>query len=178
MKHRITPYLFTVLTLASVNVLAQSEKNAALDSLSQQDKNFVQTASIAGNTEIDASKLALTKSSNADVKRFARRMIADHTKLAHAVQTAAPKGAMDAGDNADPGLMSQLNSADGKAFDTLYIQKVGLEGHKEALALFQGEASQGQDKHLKAVAQKNVKMIEMHDRLAKRLAKSANVSSS
>src|SRR3546814_5982231 len=42
--------------------------------------DFVDNAAAGGIAEIETSKLALEKSSSADVKAFANMMIADHTK--------------------------------------------------------------------------------------------------
>jgi hypothetical protein len=45
------------------------------------DKDFVQAASMSSSTEIDASKLAGSNSSDKDVKSFAHHMMLDHAKL-------------------------------------------------------------------------------------------------
>ena len=52
---------------------------SAKDALDQEDKTFVREAAIGGMAEVELSKIA-QKSENGDVKRFADRMIADHTK--------------------------------------------------------------------------------------------------
>jgi len=52
---------------------------SAKDALDQEDKTFVREAAIGGMAEVELSKIA-QKSENADVKRFAERMIEDHTK--------------------------------------------------------------------------------------------------
>lgn len=54
---------------------ATSAKNA----LDQEDKTFVREAATGGMAEVELSKVA-QKSENGDVKRFADRMIEDHTK--------------------------------------------------------------------------------------------------
>ena len=56
---------------------------AAVPPVSQQqmDKKFVQGALQGGMAEVALGKLALEKSSNEDVKKFAQRMVDDHTKL-------------------------------------------------------------------------------------------------
>src|SRR5215217_8014756 len=41
---------------------------------------FMDTAAVGGMMEVDLGKLALEKSSNAEVKKFAAQMVADHTK--------------------------------------------------------------------------------------------------
>ncbi len=48
---------------------------------SDQDKQFLMTASQSDYNEIHLSQLAAQKSQNAQVKAFAQKMITDHTKL-------------------------------------------------------------------------------------------------
>ena len=49
----------------------QAASTTASNSLPEPDKTFVQAASMSSSTEIDASKLAATRSDDADVKKFA-----------------------------------------------------------------------------------------------------------
>jgi len=71
--------------LAAPPVFAQTGEpshpavSSAKDALDQEDRKFVQVATIGGMAEVELSKIA-QKSENADVKRFADRMIEDHTK--------------------------------------------------------------------------------------------------
>jgi predicted outer membrane protein len=44
------------------------------------DQSFVDQAAAGGIAEVDAAKLALQKSHNAKVRRFAQRMVSDHAK--------------------------------------------------------------------------------------------------
>ena len=62
--------------------------SSAKEALDQQDKNFIKEASIGGMAEVELSKMA-QKSENADVKRFAARMIEDHSKANEQMATVA-----------------------------------------------------------------------------------------
>jgi predicted outer membrane protein len=89
--------LLAACLIASVPLVhAQNATEAAsataANPLSDADKAFVQAASSSSSTEIDAGKLAMTRSSDKDVKAFARHMIMDHTKLTVQLKMAAPKG--------------------------------------------------------------------------------------
>jgi putative membrane protein len=170
--------IVTVVTLAAAlvcvhpAVFAQSEaaSTTAANPLSAVDRGFVQAASMASSTEIDASKLALQNTSNPDVHAFARHMIADHTKLTIALKLAAPHGVAVPVDNSDTGLLDTLRPLKGKAFDDAYAQKVGLAGHQQAVRDFQKEITDGDDDSLKQAAQKGLPTIEEHYRMAQQLA--------
>src|SRR6266702_4870384 len=66
---------------------------------------------------------------------------------------AAPHGVTVPKDNSDAALLGTLKGLKGKAFDQAYISKVGVEGHKGAVAAFQKELADGQDAKLKKAAQ-------------------------
>lgn len=139
----------------SVNAAAQTQaaSTTAANALQQVDKDFVQAASMASSTEIDASKLATSNSTDPDVKSFAHHMMIDHAKLTVQLKMAAPHGVAVPKDNSDTALLDSLKPLKGADFDKAYIAKVGLEGHKQAIAAFEKEIADGQNADLKAAAQ-------------------------
>ncbi|CAB3771103.1 DUF4142 domain-containing protein [Paraburkholderia solisilvae] len=145
--------------------------------VSDTDRQFVHTAAVAGTTEIDAAKLALHQSSDKNVKAFATHMIADHTKLAMQLKMAAPHG-VDVPKEADTAALDSLRSLKGADFDSAYISKFGVQGHKDALAAFQDEAQNGQNASLKKTAQKALPTIQHHYAMAQDLAKQKGVLAS
>jgi predicted outer membrane protein len=158
--------------LISLNVTAQTQaaSTTAANALPQVDKDFVQAASMASSTEIDASKLATSNSTDKDVKSFAHHMILDHTKLTAQLKMAAPHGVAVPKDNSDTTLLDSLKPLKGADFDKAYISKVGLKGHKEAIAAFEKEISDGQNADLKKAAQKALPTIKEHYQMAQQLA--------
>jgi len=155
----------------------QAASTTASNSLPEPDKTFVQAASMSSSTEIDASKLAATRSDSADVKKFAARMVLDHTKLTLQLKMAAPKGVVVPNDNSDVEVLNSLKDLKGKQFDDAYIQKVGVEGHKKALDAFSEEADSGQNASLKAAAKKALPVILHHCQMAQALASPAKATS-
>jgi putative membrane protein len=69
------------------------------------------------STEIDASKLATSNSSDKDVKSFAHHMILDHTKLTVQLKMAAPHGVAVPKDNSDTAVLDLLRPLKGADFD-------------------------------------------------------------
>ena len=154
----------------------EAASTTAANPLPDTDKAFLQAASSGSSTEIDASKLALTRSSDKNVKSFARHMIVDHTRLALQLKMAAPKGVTVPKDNSDTALLDSLKPLKGKGFDNAYISKVGVEGHKQAIDAFQKEVSDGQNADLKKAAQKALPTIRQHSQMAQELAKKKAVT--
>ncbi|APR35822.1 DUF4142 domain-containing protein [Paraburkholderia sp. SOS3] len=155
---------------------AAASKNGA-QALSDTDRQFVHTAAVAGTTEIDAAKLAMRQSNDKSVKAFAARMIADHTKLSLQLKAAVPHG-VDVPKEADTSALDSIRSLKGAEFDSAYISKFGLQGHKDAIAAFQDEAQNGQDASIKKAAQKALPTIQHHYAMAEELAKKKNVMAS
>ncbi|WP_345817588.1 DUF4142 domain-containing protein (plasmid) [Paraburkholderia sp. PREW-6R] len=154
----------------------QAASTTAANPLAQVDKDFVQAASMSSSTEIDASKLATSHSSDKDVKSFAHHMILDHTKLTVQLKMAAPHGVTVPKDNSDTAVLDSLKPLKGADFDKAYITKVGLEGHKQAIAAFEKEASDGQNADLKKAAQKALPTIKEHYQMAQQLASKKGIS--
>jgi putative membrane protein len=154
----------------------QAASTTAANPLSNTDEDFVQAASQSSSTEIEASKLATKNSSDKDVKSFAHHMIIDHTKLAMQLKMALPHGITVPQGNADTAMLDSLKNLKGKDFDTAYIQKVGLQGHREAIAAFKKEISDGQNSDLKKAAQKGLPTIEKHYKMAQELATKKGVA--
>ena len=153
----------------------QAASTTAANPLPSQDKDFVQAASQGSSTEIDASKLAMKNTKNKDVRSFARHMITDHTKLTLELKMAAPHGVTVPKDNSDEAVLDSLRSLKDAEFDKAYAQKVGLDGHKEALDAFKKEASDGQNASLKKAAQKALPTLEEHYKRAQDLAKKVGI---
>ncbi|RZF26338.1 DUF4142 domain-containing protein [Paraburkholderia sp. UYCP14C] len=166
--------LFVIPHIAGAQTEAAS--TTAANPLPQADKDFVQAASMSSSTEIDAAKLATKNSSDKDVKSFAHHMMLDHTKLTMQLKMAAPHGVAVPKDNSDTEVLDSLKNLHGKAFDQAYIQKVGLQGHQDAVSAFNKEISDGQNADLKKAAQKALPTIEEHYKMAQDLAAKKGVT--
>jgi len=135
--------------------------------LDQQDLSFVKEASAGGTAAVELSKLS-AKSANPEVKRFAERMVRDHsaavaelTRISIELGSAAPKG-LDANHQK---IRDQLQSLHEPAFDRQYMQ-VMVDDHDQAAKLFRQETSSGHDTMLKQFAQKTLPTIEEHHKMA------------
>ena len=132
---------------------------------------FVDEA-IEGNTfEIDAGKAALAKSANADVKAFAKMMVADHTKTAAAMKRAIGSSGLTIIPVKTPteDMTKMLDELNGAAdFDKTYADDM-VDGHQKMLDLLQHYAQAGDNKVLQDFAAATAPAVEKHLMLAKDL---------
>ncbi|MFM0624610.1 DUF4142 domain-containing protein [Paraburkholderia xenovorans] len=177
-KITVSAAISSLLYVVSLPAIAQTQaaSTTAANALAQADKDFVQAASMSSSTEIDSAKLASSNSNDKDVKSFAHHMMLDHTKLTVQLKMAAPHGVEVPKDNSDTTILDALKPLKEKEFDRAYIQKVGLEGHKQAIAAFEKEIADGHDAKLKEAAQKALPTIKEHYKMAQDLATKKGVA--
>ncbi|HEX8383698.1 MAG TPA: DUF4142 domain-containing protein [Sphingomonas sp.] len=137
--------------------------------------DYVKMAADSDLYEMQSSRLALSKSKRADVKGFAREMIADHTTTSKALMAALRNGDRTiakpstrlSADNA--AKIALLKRAPKDSFDNLYLQQQ-MQAHQTAWALHKGFATDGADASLRQVAATAVPIIERHVMHAKQMA--------
>ena len=156
---------------------ARAGSDASAVNLSPADQQFVQDAGTAGATEVAASKLALRNSSDAQVKSFAQRMIADHTRLARNLDIVAQQQGITAAPNADASVTGSLEPLHGADFDKAYVAQVAVDGHRKAIAVFSTESRTGGNAQLKNIAARALPIIKHHYAMAQQLAKLKGVTS-
>jgi putative membrane protein len=145
---------------------------SAKDALDQEDQTFVREAAIGGMAEVELSKIA-QKSENSDVKRFAERMIEDHTKANEQLTSIATGLGIDIPKTVDSEherMRARLQTMHGKAFDDQYAHDM-VEDHNKAVTLFQQEERSGNNAELKQFAQKTLPTLEEHQRMALELSR-------
>ncbi|ORT89429.1 DUF305 domain-containing protein [Burkholderia puraquae] len=136
------------------------------------DAEFVDKAGMIGKVERQASQLALDRSSNPEVKAFARRMVDDHGRIAGELRRlGAAKGVpVQSRMLVDPAVTA-LRTQDGHAFDTAYVAVAGPRAHEAAIRLYEGEARNGRDPQLRAFAANALPMLNAHLAAARQLAR-------
>lgn len=124
--------------------------------------SFVKQVTSSNMFEIESSKLAEAKAKDADVKEFARQMIADHTKAGEGLKKAAKMD--DAAPAMSPkhaAMIETLKGASDQEFQPLYIEMQTV-AHMEAVTLFATYAKGGDDAAVKAFAKETLPKLEMH----------------
>ncbi|WP_339506119.1 DUF4142 domain-containing protein [Pseudomonas sp. EA_15y_Pfl1_P102] len=132
--------------------------------------SFVDNAAEGGITEIEAGKLALQKSSSADVKTFAQHMVTEHTKANQELATLAKKLDIEVPDDAaltDKARKAILEMRD-ESFDEAYANNQ-VAAHEKTVELFKKESMSSDNAELKAFATKTLPTLEAHLKAAKDL---------
>lgn len=127
-------------------------------------EGFMMEAARGGMAEIELSRVATTKSQNAEVKKYANQMIQDHTNAsAELKQLAGKKNVtlpteMDAAHKA---LKDKLSGLSGVEFDKEYVNAM-VADHEKTVNLFKAQADGGTDADAKAFAAKTLPKLQGH----------------
>ena len=126
--------------------------------LKHGDRNFIEKAAKSGLEEVEISRIAATRTSNPDVKRFAQMIIADHESAHEELGALASiKGVnLPAKENAE-----RWAKRDAKNFDREYIDKM-VSDHDDAVKMFEKQAKDGNDVETVAFARKHLPKLQSH----------------
>jgi putative membrane protein len=148
------------------------QSGAKSSQLSREDRDFLEKAAHAGHTEVEGSKLALTKATTPQVKQFAQQMVDDHTKAGDELkQLAESKGVKVPAEPAmaQKAKLKVLSARSGDGFDRDYAEEVGVKAHADTVKLFQKAAQGAQDADVKAFARKTLPTLQHHLQMAQAL---------
>lgn len=135
--------------------------------------DFVAKAAMSDMYEVESSKVAADRSTNAEVKAFAAEMIAAHTKSTSDLKAAigasgltlVPPAMLD---EAHAKKVADLKAADAKDFDSKYLNDQ-LDAHQMTLDTVQRYANDGDNASIKAFAATLAPVVQMHYDHAKTL---------
>src|SRR5438477_7450080 len=125
------------------------------NTLSSDDKKFIEKASQGGMAEVQMGKLAQQKAQNAQVKQFGERMAKDHASANDKLtQIASQKGVAPASDmdSSSKREYDKLQKLSGAQFDQEYM-KTMVSDHEKDVKEFQSEAKSAKDPEVKSFAQ-------------------------
>jgi putative membrane protein len=130
--------------------------------------NFVETASISDNFEIQSSQILLARSTHPQIRDFAQRMIEQHTALSNALR-ALPEATtrMPASlDEKHSNLLTILQQQEDVDMLNRYYVQQQIEGHEETLAVYEAYATNGEVPALRAFAERYAPTIREHLQMA------------
>ena len=133
--------------------------------LSSSDEKILKDIAQANIDEIEAAKLAQSKSQNDQVKSFAQQMIDDHTKgLNDTQQIAQQKGVTlpTEPDAKHKAMAKKLEAMSGPAFDKAYMAQAGVADHKAVHSKLKSDIKKAKDPDVKALAEKLEPIVAQH----------------
>jgi putative membrane protein len=124
---------------------------------------FIIQASIGNLQEVAIGRLAAGKAISPEVKAFANRMVADHSKAeAQLMQLIQTKGFQIPTAATDPPVDDMmLKNTDPKDFDRMYVHMM-VPGHRSTVQLFEKYALSGKDPDVRAFAQQTLPTLKEH----------------
>jgi putative membrane protein len=159
----------SLLAIALATIFSSS---AFAADVSMSDKRFLKHAAEAGTYEVEGSKLALKKSKDAEILKFAKMMTEDHSQASAKLKTLASTRKVEL--PKEPSLLQQaklkyLETRDGVKFDKSYANHIGVAAHEQAVELFQDASEDADDPDIKKFAVETLPVLKKHLEEAKRI---------
>jgi len=158
------PFLAITLAVAAVALAL----GPALASAQTADVAFVREAATDSFAEIELGRLATQRAASDAVKRFAQRIVADHTLANQDLAPIAASKGVDMPRELDiqhRAIRDRLVTLSGQEFDRSFMAEM-VRDHTKAVSLFQQEAQTGGDPAVRAYAQRQLPILQEHLRLA------------
>lgn len=138
--------------------------------VSAADSTFMQHAAADNLAEVAMGKLALDKSSDAQVKQLAQKVIDDHTDAQTKLKTLAQDKQVKLPQQADADARktaASMQKLDGSAFDKAW-QRHMVTDHQKTIAMFNKAATSG-DNEVSDFAQATLPALKTHLKMAEHL---------
>lgn len=131
--------------------------------LSKADRTFLEKAAEINLCEARLGKAA-EHSSEADIKKIGQGLVRDHTAAQEQLQKlAASKGVIlpSQPNRSQQEKIAAIEGKTGEQFDKQFLQQQ-IQGHQQAIALFEKEASRTADPDIKAWANQMIPTLKSH----------------
>lgn len=147
--------------------VAEDENEAKFDDVNEakeEDSDYLVAAAEVDMKEIELGKLALTKSTNADVKALGKMMVDAHTKSLADLKAAAakmnvslPSTLTEKGQEA----YKELNDKNGHDFDKAYADKM-VEGHEKMIEKMEKASEKAKEAEVRMWAANLLPALKAH----------------
>ncbi|RJF74013.1 DUF4142 domain-containing protein [Rhodopseudomonas palustris] len=159
-----------------VQTAAAQSSAAQAPAISPATQQFITQVAISDLFEVASSRLALARGTEGQ-KAFANQMIEDHGKTSSELRQLIVVRGLKVDipsqlDSAHQDKYDQLNNARGNDFQALYASQQ-VAAHKDAIALFQRYAQNGDLPELKDWAGKTLPALKHHLEMAQKLGAAA-----
>lgn len=159
-------------TTGTTSTTSTGSSGGTISSLNAEDKEFFIITAQANSAEVDLGRMAADKGTNADVKRFANRMINDHGKAIEELKRLAIQKGV-----ALPAVVSKeqskvahvLSNKVGKDFDKSYMDQA-IRDHENVVKAFEKASTEAKDPDLQRWVAQTLPTLRDHLNAAKQIA--------
>lgn len=143
----------------------------SVTAVGNNEAEFMVKAANGGMTEVQAAKIAQQKATNDDVKKFADKMVTDHSKLNDQLKDLAGKlnitipAAIDADSQS---MIDKLNNAKSKDFNKTYMDMM-VDAHNKDVDLFQKAAADVANPEVNSFITSALPTLQSHQQMAKQI---------
>lgn len=135
------------------------------------DNSFAEKVYSGGMTEVALGKIAQTQAKNADVKKFADRVVTDHSKvnneltiLVSELKIAVPDRPLPENDK----TLKHFQSGTIKDFDKEFMSHM-VKSHEKGVELFTKASKELKNERLRSFAEKTLPTLKEHLEMAKKI---------
>ena len=163
-----TTALFLARAIVTLGVAVGGARAAGPSSLTMGQDKFLKKAAEHGMAEVELGNLAREKAMRDEVKQFAERMVADHTKANAEVQALAASNGVKLPTQPDRDHrkdLEKLRGLSGPDFDREYMKHM-LKDHKDDVEDFRKQADSKKPNDVNRFAAKTLPVLEEHLRMA------------
>lgn len=140
--------------------------------VADEEREMFEDLAHASLAEIETGRLALDKTQNPQVRRFAQQMIDDHTQAMKELQQLGQKKQMSVPTETDfqhKAIATALRLLTGETFDKQYIRQVGVNDHRRTVDLLTRMQQTARDPELQAHAGKMLPIVQRHLAMAREM---------
>ena len=171
MTHVMGKSIFAALALVLSFGGYAADKKGGDSKVSKGDRSFIMEAANDSMAEIELGKVAQQNAANEDVKKFAQRMVDDHSTASKELEPIATQLGVTpptAPHGKHARMVKDLSKKTGAKFDKDYIDDM-VKDHKKAVKLFDRQAQKGESEELRGFAAKQLPVLQDHLKMAQEL---------
>ncbi len=162
----------TIISVVAAALVALTGPAAAqVQSVSDQDREFVNKAATGNLAEIELGRVAAQRAARPSVRSFGERMMTDHGRSNAELASLARSKGIEAPTALEPSqqaVRDRLSALSGNDFDRAYMSEM-VRDHTEDIALFERATEISTDPDLKAWATQSLPMLREHLALARQV---------
>lgn len=140
--------------------------------LSSRDRSLMMEVAMGGMMQLEVSRAALEKVTNAEAKVLAQSEVEEQTGVSTKLkEIAAAKGVTlpAAPDAKTQAMVSKIRSMSGAELDRMYVKESGIKGHEKLQKTMSKVQSKAADQSLKALATATMPVIQTHRQVSQQV---------